>query len=450
MGLLVLVEFFITVAGGRIGDRVEAGRIESDHTYHCQDQDERSARHRVHDVEDQPVEVAALLVLRDEVRCAGDLKSQAVVAEDDKADDRRSHAENISSEHRLPDGPSAADVADEERRRDAPYHPVRPVVDRPILGEVVGARRIRVGAQLNEVLEHLAQTLESVLYDESSLSSDQQYDDQQAKKQINAKFCQKTDALKPMQHRVSVHRAGDEQDDDRHCSAADTEMEKLNHDARHKGRRHRECRRCTGQKSEKRKQINDSPEQSVGVLVADHRPARFTVSLSGALAHVQHEAERNREHQIKSPGDKTPVEQRENACPLGNGAHLRDVRVRGVHNPLRKGIEQNIRRQTAGEHHGAPCEEVVLRLLAGLSQHNVPVFGHREENRDNQDSQSDYQIIETHRVSKEESHLRDDHVRLLRVNKQIYCQPHNENKGNKCDHPVDPAVVCCSLIVAHG
>ena len=449
MGLLVLLQALIAVAGSRVSDGVEAGRVESDHAEHGQGQDEAGGRHRIHDVQDQLVEISALLILGDEVRRACDLQAQAVVAQDDEADDGGAHAENIAAQDRLLDGSAAADVADEERRRDAPYHPVSPVVNGPVLGEVVGAGRIRVGAQLNEVLEHLSKALEAVLDDEAALSSDHQHEQQQAKKEINTQLCQEADALEPVQYSISIYRAGDQQDNDRDSRAADADIEQFDDDTRHQGRRHRECGGRSCQQREQGKKIDDSSQQSVGVLLADHGLAGLAVSLPGALAHMQHEAEGHRQHQVEGPGNEAPVEQREYSCPLSDGSHLRDVRVCGIHDPLRKGVEQDVRRQSAGEHHGSPGKEVVLRLLIRLSQNDVPVLGKRKEDRYQKHAHTDHKIIESHGISEEEADLGNNSVRLLREHKQINRQCHDQNERHQCDHPVDPLAVCSYHIIAH-
>ena len=236
MGLLVLLQPLVAVAGRCVSDRVETGRIERDHAKHSQHQYKGRARHRIHNVEDQLIKIPAGRVLRDKVRFSFNLQSQAVVSQNNETDDGRSDAENIAAQHSLPDRPAPADIADKERSRDAPHHPVSPVVDRPILREVVGPRRIRISAQLDKVLEHLSKALESVLHDEPSLSADDQHDCQQAKKQIDAKFCQETDSLKSMQHCISINRASDQQNDDRYSRPADADIEQLDDNTRHQRR----------------------------------------------------------------------------------------------------------------------------------------------------------------------------------------------------------------------
>ena len=165
---------------------------------------------------------------------------------------------------------------------------------------------------------------------------------------------------------------------------------------------------------------------------------------------MKHESERHREYQIEGPWNKAPVKQRENACPLRDRSHLRDVRIRRVHDPLRKRIEQNVRRQTAGEHHGTPGKEIVLRLLIRLSQHNIPVLGERKEQRHQQHSHADHKVIQSHRIAEEEAHLRNHSIRLLRENKQIHRQRHDQNERHQCDHPVDSLAVSSYHVIAHN
>ena len=146
-------------------------------------------------------------------------------------------------------------------------------------------------------------------------------------------------------------------------------------------------------------------------MLADHRAAGFRVPLAVALANMKHKAKGHSQHQIERPGDKAPVKQRENPSPFHNGAaHFRQVRVGCVHDPLRKGIEQDVCGQPAGEHHASPGEEGILWLFIGLAQYDVPILGQRQEQGNQQHTQTNDQIIDTHGVAYKEAHLSDHSV----------------------------------------
>ena len=136
MRQLAVFERVVAVARGGEGDGVERRRVERDHRHEHGDHDDRRAGQRFDDADDHAVEVARLGVLADEVRAARDLHAHGVVAEDDEADDRGADAESVPAEDRLAHGAPAGDTADEKRRGHTPDHPVRPVVDRPVLREV--------------------------------------------------------------------------------------------------------------------------------------------------------------------------------------------------------------------------------------------------------------------------------------------------------------------------
>ena len=183
-----------------------------------------------------------------------------------------------------------------------------------------------------------------------------------------------------MQDSVGIDRAGEQQDDDRDHGTAHIDAEQRHDNLGHQRRCDREGRRGTREKREQRKQVDDATEQAVGVLFSDNRETCLRISLTVSFSAMQHEAERDRKHQIKCPRDKAPMENRENACPFRDAAaHFGKMRIGSIHHPLRKGIEQNIRGKTAGEHHCAPGEEVILGLFTGISQYDIAVFGKRHE-----------------------------------------------------------------------
>ena len=152
---------------------------------------------------------------------------------------------------------------------------------------------------------------------------------------------------------------------------------------------------------------------------------------------MQHKAEGCRQHQIKGPGNETPVKQRKYPRPRLHGAQLCDMGIGGIHDPLGEGIEQNIRRQTAGEHHAAPSEEGVLRLFLGASQHDIAVFGSTQVYGHKENAQPRHNVEGSQRVAEKEPHLSQHKVRLLRQREKQQTQPANQRQGHQCDHPVD-------------
>ena len=119
MRLFVLPQFLITVAGGRIGDGIKRSGIERDHAHKRQNQDKCRAWHSVNDVHNKPIQIAARLILCNKIRRAFCLKTETVIAENNKAYYRRTNTKDISAENSLPDRSSAADVSDKEWSCDA-------------------------------------------------------------------------------------------------------------------------------------------------------------------------------------------------------------------------------------------------------------------------------------------------------------------------------------------
>lgn len=114
----------------------------------------------------------------------------------------------------------------------------------------------------------------------------------------------------------------------------------------------------------------------MGILLPNDRKAGFRIPLTVALSHMKRKTKGNSEHKVESPWDKTPVEQREHACPFSNAAaHFSDMWISRVHNPFGKAVKQDISGQAAGEHHTAPGEKAILWLFPWNPQHNIAVFG---------------------------------------------------------------------------
>ena len=227
MRLFILSQIFITVAGRRVRYGVKGRGVKGYHTNQRQHKNESGAWHGIDYVHDKPVQIAARLVLGDEVCRSLCLKTEAVVAEDYKADNSRAHAENVTAEYSLLYRPAAAYVADKEGRRYAPYHPVSPVIYGPILREAVRPYRIGIGGQLEEILEHFAQRLEAVFNDKSPLPANDKNQNEQAEEKIYAELGEEAYAFKAVHNRVCVHGAGYEQNNYCYSRAADAQAEKL-------------------------------------------------------------------------------------------------------------------------------------------------------------------------------------------------------------------------------
>ena len=100
----------------------------------------------------------------------------------------------------------------------------------------------------------------------------------------------------------------------------------------------------------------------------------FRIFLSISFSDMKHKAKSNCQHQIKSPWNKAPVKQRIYTCPILNTSHLCQMRIGCIQYPFRERVEQYICAKATGKHHGAPCEEGILRLLILLTKDDVTVL----------------------------------------------------------------------------
>ena len=157
-------------------------------------------------------------------------------------------------------------------------------------------------------------------------------------------------------------------------------------------------------------------------MLAQQRAAGFRILLAAALADMEHKAEGHRQHQIEAPGDEAPMEQGVHPRPVLNRPHFRQMGVRGVKHPLGEGIEENIRCQAAGEHHGAPGEEGIFRLFIGLSQNDLAVLGEGQEQGQSENTQADDEIIQAEGVPEKEPDLAQDRIGLLRQEEKQHTQ----------------------------
>lgn len=164
---------------------------------------------------------------------------------------------------------------------------------------------------------------------------------------------------------------------------------------------------------------------------------------------MQHKAKGHGKDKIERPGNKAPVEEREHACPFCYASHLFDMRIRRIHRPLGKGVKQDVCGKTAGEHHGAPGKEVVLWLLVLFSKDNIAILGESQEEADEQNANADKDVVGTECISEEEPDIGDNSICLIREDKQINCQCHDQDKRHKGYQPVYPALVCCTSFFTH-
>lgn len=444
--LLVLIQLLVAVASCGIGNGVKAGSVERNHADQNPNKEYTASRHGLNDIHNQLIKVSVRFILCDKISSPGSLKAKAVIAKDNEGTDCRANAEYIAAQDGLLYSTTTGYIADEERCRNAPNHPVGPVVDRPILREVVRAHRIHVCRKAYELLEQLTKALHTVLDDESALSADEKEGNLKAKEQIDAELCQEADPLESVEHSIGVNRAGDEQYDDRDCGSTDRDAKQSDNDLSHQRGGYGEGCRSTGKQRKQGEEVNDTSKQAMRMLLSDDRKASLAVSLFVPLPAMKHEAERNSKNKIERPGNEAPMEQRENTRPLRDvTAHLSNVRVGRIHDPFCKAIEQNVGGKTAGEHHRAPCEEVVLRLFILLAKDDVSVFGHGEKNRYDQHTKADDQVVAAKRIAKEETDLTDDAIRLVGEDEKIHGQCHDQNERHQRYQPVYPALVCCLI-----
>ena len=84
------------------------------------------------------------------------LKAKAVIAENDKRDQRARHTEYIGAEDHLLHRSSAADASHKEGGRHCPDHPVSPEEYGPVLREIGLPQRVCPCTQRDKILHHIA------------------------------------------------------------------------------------------------------------------------------------------------------------------------------------------------------------------------------------------------------------------------------------------------------
>ena len=117
---------------------------------------------------------------------------------------------------------------------------------------------------------------------------------------------------------------------------------------------------------------------------------------------MEHEAEGHRQSHVEAPGDGSPVEQGIYGCPVLDAAHVGDVGLRGVEHPLAEGVEEDVRGQAGGEHHGSPFKIGILGFVqVAQADGAVPGKGHVQGAEE--DAQADDQVVGSEGVPQKEA-----------------------------------------------
>ena len=147
----------VAIAGCGQCDRVEGCCIEGNHRNQNSHHNDRCTRHSSDHIHDHAVHITVFQILGDKIRLAGHLQSHRVVAQHNEAGQRRANAEHIAAQNRLAYRSATGDTANKERRSHTPNHPVGPVINRPVLGEVGGTQWVGKGGKVDEILHHPSQ-----------------------------------------------------------------------------------------------------------------------------------------------------------------------------------------------------------------------------------------------------------------------------------------------------
>ena len=355
------------------------------------------------------------------------LQTQTVVAEDDEGNQGAHHAEDIGTENDLLHGPAPADAAHEEGRSHGPDHPIGPEEDGPVLREEGLAQRVGARREQQKILHHIAEGGKAGLEDVHRLTAENQHIEQQRSEKPHAGVGQPGNSRNALHHGDCVDQADQNQNPYRHeLGGRDAEESRERH--RQERRCDREGRRRAGDQGDDGQNVNQLALPAVGLL-PENRPAGLGILLLIPTAHVQHEAEAGRQHGVETPGDEAPMEERIGAGPVLHRAQLPDVAFLRIGNPLAERIEKNVRRQAAGEDHGAPAEEAVLRLLAGLAERDAADRREGHPERDQQDSEADQQIVDAEFVAQKTADCRERVGGIHRIQNKEQTQNQNGEEG---------------------
>ena len=102
------------------------------------------------------------------------LLRETIVPNDDKGHESAGKSPPIGPENHILDGSSFTDEGNKERRGAAPDNPIGPIVDSPVLSEAGLPQRIHIGGQSYEILDQVADGLESSLQDETCFTTQEQ------------------------------------------------------------------------------------------------------------------------------------------------------------------------------------------------------------------------------------------------------------------------------------
>ena len=297
----------VGVLAGHQGDGVKGGGVEGDHGQRQQDQNEAGQGQGLQHGDDGVIQ-AGFRIDGKKIHFSAGLDAESVVPEDDKGGPGASDSAGVSADDDLADGPAAADAADEERCRDAPYHPVSPVEDGPVLGEAGLTERVRVGGEFNEVLCHLSDIGEAGLQDIAGHAAGNQDEGQERKEEPDAGGGHPGDAVDAEPGTDGVENADDQQDRDAQRSGI-RDPEDCGHSVGKKRRGDGEGGGGARDQCEDCQKIHKLSCPSVR-QVSQQRPAGLGILLAVPLADMDHEAEGYSESHVESPRDRTPVEQR--------------------------------------------------------------------------------------------------------------------------------------------
>ena len=135
------------------------------------------------------------------------------------------------------------------------------------------------------------------------------------------------------------------------------------------------------------------------------------------------------------------MKQREGTGPVHAAAHLHGVRVLPVEDPLAEGVKQDIRREPRREHHRAPLEETVLRLLIRRTEHDAAIARECDVERHHRRPEADQEIVQPEAVPQEGPDTAEHGIGRLRQEEKQQCQHHDQRKRHQRDHPVDATTI---------
>ena len=162
---------------------------------------------------------------------------------------------------------------------------------------------------------------------------------------------------------------------------------------------------------------------------------------------MQHKAEAGGQHGIETPRYEAPVEKRICARPVLNGAHLSNMRLLRIRDPLAERVKQDVRGEAAGEDHRAPGKERILRFLSRLSQRDRADRRKAHPQRNAENAQPYDEVISPHFISKKTPDRAERTRRALRINNKEETQRKDRREGIDCRRGIDPEGFLCSVFI---